>query len=276
MASPTRRRFNASAPAFLPRMTPGRELRPLVAFDLEMDGLLPEAWPTDGTSPVRVLCGATARLAAPASPPDVRLWHSGGGAPMAPEGACELVDHLWAASERGDVVVTWGGLASDWRVLAAECGQVSAAHAARCRALALRHVDVPFAAAATTGGMMGLRAACLGMGLAAKHPLASASVPLLWRAGNYGFVLHHVLSDAVATARVYAAMFAADDPPKLTWQTARGATAVWLSPAVEEGGQARLPSVAECLDMPAAKPWFVVPASRDTASLSAWLKVESG
>lgn len=180
-----------------------------------MSGLLPppSEWPADGTSPVRILCGATATLTKPHSATDVQVWHHAAVGvlplPMLPTEVCALVDFLWEAHTRGDTLVTWGGLASDWRVLTGEAGLVSAAHAHKCRVMARAHVDIAFAAATSMGGMMGLRAACAGMGLDAKHPHASALVPFMWAMGFWPAVLQHVSHDATMTACVYASMFAA-------------------------------------------------------------------
>lgn len=252
---------------------------PFVAFDLEMSGLLPplDAWPTDGTAPVYVLCGATARYDADGAAEEVRLWQNDAAlvsrTPMLPFDVWRLLDYLWDAHARGDTLVTWGGTASDWRVLEAVCG--SAAYAEKCRVMAAHHVDVPFAAASSMGGMMGLRAACLGMGLEAKHPCASAAVPLMWAAGMQALVGAHVTADAAATARVYAAMFdrARDDgadAPSLVWQTAKGAAATWYAPW--RADKARVLTVAECMALPKATPKFTAPLAMDRDAIAAWLQ----
>lgn len=268
---------------------------PFVAFDLEMSALLPVEWPADGSSPVRILCAASARVvpaappvpatfATPAArasapplpaalpPPETRVWHGAATPWMTPHDLCAFIDYLWAAHTRGEMIITWGGVASDWRVLAAEVRAVSPAAAAKCVAMARQHIDIAFAAAASLGGMMGLRAACAGMCLEAKHPMASALVPVLWAMGQWPYVLAHVTADAVATAAVYERMFHADTPtPQLTWHTARGAAKTWYAPYVVERGAPRLLTVQECLALPKATPKFSVPANLEPSAMAEWL-----
>lgn len=253
-------------------------LAPFVAFDLEMSGLLPQGeWPADGSSPVRILCAATARVGSKGEEPHVRTWHNTAAAysfPLPWMGAvdlCALLDYLWEAVGRGETVVSWGGLSSDWRVLAAEIRDHSPLHAARCAVLARAHVDIAFAAATSLGGMMGLRAACAGMGLETKHPDSSAMVPMLWAVGQGGFVLAHVAADALATAQVYAGMFQGGGQPQLSWLTARGTVATWYAPWLSDGGKARLLTVDECLARPIAKTKYEVPPHMAREAQAGWL-----
>jgi hypothetical protein len=192
---------------------------------------------------------------------------------------CAFIESLDAAAARGETLVTWGGAGSDWRVLAAEVSWASPRHAALCQRLALDHVDVAFAAAASFGCMMGLRAACVGMNCAAKPPGASAAVPVLWAAGRTDEVLRHVADDAVATATVYARMFRDPARPQLTWMTTRNVLKTWDAPVVRkaETGRAcvRLETVRECLASVDARapvaPKFVVDESMRPHTLAAWL-----
>jgi len=287
-----------------------------VAFDLELSGL-PTHWTADGRSPVRVLCAAVARGALPSKTSEaseasqairvegsseVRVWR-GAGTWMTAAELCAFIDTLDAAASRGETIVTWGGAGSDWRVLAAEVSWASPRHAALCRRLALDHVDVAFAAAASFGCMMGLRAACVGMNCLAKPPGASAAVPALWAAGRTDEVLRHVADDAVATAMVYARMFHGDpDHPQLTWMTTRNALKTWDAPVVrirsmgsmgstgssgrgslkslEDARGVRLETVRECLasiearGAPAA-PTFLMGESMRPHTLAAWLGASS-
>jgi hypothetical protein len=273
---------------------PHPPLAPVLAFDLELSGL-PTHWPTDGRSPVRVLCAATARYCVSTSvtgdhaPIDVHVWR-GTGAWMTPPELCAFVDSLAAAAARGDTIVTWGGAGSDWRVLAGEIHGFSSTHAALCATLALDHVDVAFAAAASFGCMMGLRAACVGMDCVAKLPTASAAVPLLWSAGRFDEVLQHVADDAFATASVYARMFSTPAHPQLTWMTVRGLFKTWDAPVVHTtmrahhhasgastrgGAVVRLETVRECLANLKISPKFFgfLDESLQPQMLAAWLQV---
>lgn len=178
-----------------PRQAPKTKTRaamaaPFLAFDLEFAGTEPLT--------AALLCAASC-----GSHDVPRLWRaSTWGAPMAPLDVDALVEYLWAAHARGTTLVTWGGVASDWRVLAARCSGGSTA--ARVRAMAVASVDLPLAAAATSGCLVGLAAAASAAGLRHKAPTASAAVPALWAAGHCAAVLDHVLADASTTAVVYA------------------------------------------------------------------------
>ena len=66
----------------------------------------------------------------------------------------------------GHKIATWGGSASDWRLLSRECPR----KATRIRELALESVDVPMCSCMTIGMMMGLNAACMALGFQLKEP----------------------------------------------------------------------------------------------------------
>lgn len=254
----------------LPLIEKPLEPFPFVAFDLEMT---PAAWP--GGSVQRVLCAGTARVSA-AGAMETKVWQ-GAGPWMYAADLCKLIDFLWAEHEAGVTVVTWSGLASDWRVMAAEVRAASPAHADKCAVMARHHVDVAFAAASSLGGMMSLSAACAGMGLPAKHPYASASIPAMWAFGYRDMVLRHVEADAVATAAVYAAMFSKTcdgaDPhtPTLTWETKKGAMTQWYAPYTTRDGRRRLLTVHECLSRPRPRPKFPVPSHLELDAMAGWL-----
>ena len=131
---------------------------------------------------------------------------------MTPAETCEFIDALYAFFVRGIVLVSWGGTGADFRILADAAAIVSPAHAQQARMMALEHVDIALAVAASMASMPGLRAACEGMALGAKDAGASARVPALWAMGLRAQVLAHVEADADATAAVYARMFDAVEP----------------------------------------------------------------
>lgn len=252
-----------------------------VAFDLELG-----SGASCGGS--RVLCAASAAprvpfvaAAAEAPPIDVCVWRSarGGTAAMTSAEVCAFVDALWAAFTAGHTIITWGGTSADWRVLASECRTLSPCHADKCRFMALYHVDIALAAAATLGSMMGLRAACLGMGLDAKHADASAHAPRWWARGDTHRVLAHVAHDARVTAGIYARMFEEARThdlhmPRLTWRTTRNYLAQWHAPWITlSNGSARILNVSECLALPKPHTPFKAPACMDCRTAAAWIHV---
>lgn len=227
-----------------------------VAFDLEMDRLLEWGGSPESVSShaPRILCGCTVSKNAISS--DIRMWRSASkGAPMSSAEVGALVDYLWLQYTAGKVLVTWGGTASDWRLLALECGDPLRAQ--QCKLMALTAVDIPFMSLCTTGTMMSLDAAARGMGLGGKAP--SHDIPSKWARGEHDAVLAHVRWDAWTTAQLYEQTVQHKDGPQLHWITQKGKKRVWAALTTSHLGQfgfLRMLSVTECLRLPHPTPVF--------------------
>jgi len=262
-------------------------LHKFLAFDLEFDRNLPATWGLETTDKERRenergihitcagLCGWNGNI-----------WYerdrNRSPAPLAADDVRSLIEFLDMKRERGHLIVTWGGTASDFRVLAA--ASESKKHAMMCHRLALEAVDIPFVAASTIGTMMGLDAAAAGMGLMRKK-LDSASMPEVWKRCPMD-VVQHVVWDARKTASVYWQMFRnmgvkhflpwmdsrGHGHPWLVWVTSRGVPKMWWTQTVvTPHGRFRLPTVQECVAMPLPKPRFVPMPPRDKKSCIAWI-----
>jgi hypothetical protein len=241
-----------------------------VAFDLEFDRLLPKTWSRESTASerarnachVRILCGAAHGW--DGYRPFRVAWSPAASADcLAPEQVDDIVAYLHGKFKRRFVLVTWGGTATDWRVLA----QRSSAPEL-CKSLARRSVDVPLISAACLGVMMGLKNARLDSSPPAAGAGGSSSkrdssaVPDLWRSSRAD-VIRHVAEDARVTAQVYMAI-AMHGTGHFT--TGRGEHRAWVVPRKLFRGRVMLETVSDVLARPARS---CVPRTKEECA--AWL-----
>lgn len=241
---------------------------PHVAYDLEMDG-------------DTILCGATWTSHANGAV-ESSLWtskHPRTGAYVALEMAqiVELLQYLAHMSALGYVIVTWGGSASDWRVLYAAVPPTIKPMAVL---LALHHVDIPMISCASSGMIMGLSAATAGMEIPTGHAnnkIFSGVVPVFWKSGELAMqlsVIQHVVADAMHTSEIYRALWAQAQSinPVLTWITQRQQRrSVRLRRSRSFHGAPCLPTLQECLSWPRPTTAFAIPRHLQRDVLVEWL-----
>lgn len=134
-----------------------------------------------------------------------------------------LVSFVAALEQRvadGYALATWGGSATDWRLLMRECPSKKES----IKKMALESIDVPMCSCMSIGMMMGLNAACQALGFSLKESGASASVPDLWAVGDRQTVLRHVSNDSYATMLV---IKQAEVSGRLPWITQKGQLHAW-------------------------------------------------
>lgn len=232
-------------------------------FDLEFTQLLPASgeWPGD----LHIACGSL--FSSGEWWPQV--WYErppGASAALPGDYMSEptllaFVAALEARVQAGFVLVTWGGSASDFRMLMRECPSA----AERIRALALDSVDLPMCSCMSIGMMMGLNAACKALGLDLKDADASASVPVQWSQGSSGraAVLQHVCNDSYATMLV---LKHAESTGVLPWITQRGTLKMWQP--------VHFWSVRTCLSKELPHVPFTIGPAHNAKLLARWLLLE--
>lgn len=233
-----------------------------VAFDLELDKLIPKEQPTSpwnlDTSP-HITCAA---IYSDITGPKLFYTKDASHLPakrMAKEDAARLVDELIMHSIRGALIISWGGTAVDFKALHAALEgdkqrQINVLY------LVKNHIDVTIASSTDTGMMMGLDSASQGMNLGRKNNTISTAAPRLWSEGKQRIVLQHVQKDAELTLRVYQSIFQTY-PPNLRWITKNGKEKTWLCSIIFDQFRNifRLKNVFECLQFPLPKVPFTVP-----------------
>lgn len=228
-------------------------------FDLEFTALLPDLLDDDPlwAEHVRVACGAI--MTTDDSWPRVYYEASAFG----PADALSritleaFIDALASLHRRGYAVATWGGTASDWRILAKECPH----RRNQIQAMALSSVDIPFCSCMQLGMMMGLNAACKALGWNVKGSEDSRLVPQKW--ANFAerqSVLQHVCNDAYATMMV---LRHAEMTRQLPWITQKGIHKVWYD--------VRFWTVHECLQRELPSVPFQVADNMNAKKLARWL-----
>lgn len=171
-----------------------------------------------------------------------------------------FIDHL-ALLAQTSTLVTWGGSASDWRLLNRECpSRKDLIHK-----LALESIDIPLCAFMNIGTMMGLNAASMAIGLNLKETNDSKLVPELWRTIEERHkVLQHVSNDSYATMQVF---LRALETGCLPWITKRQQLQTWTD--------VQFCTVQECLqkELPVV-PWPIGP-DHNAKLMARWLIVDS-
>ena len=221
-------------------------------FDLEFNQLLPqlgEPWPED----LHVICGSI--FSTGDQWPNV--WHEYQGHYMSECTLASFIDVLLELYKSGHRIATWGGSATDWRMLAKDCPS----RIDTIRLLALDSVDVPMCSCVAIGTMMGLNAACMGLGFTIKEPGASEAIPEMWRdVSKRSKVLQHVSNDAHATMKV---ILNVEETGSLPWLTAKNQIKYWR--------EVSLINTRDCLakELPEV-PWTIGP-SQNAKLMARWL-----
>lgn len=222
-------------------------------FDLEFTELMPnqnETWNTN----LHVACASV--LSTDEVWPQV--WHESDGNHMSVPTLEAFIDTLVQKAQTS-TLVTWGGSASDWRVLAVEC---PSRKEVVCT-LALNSIDIPMCACMCIGMMMGLNAACKALGFTLKDSESSMSVPDMWRSESMRHsVLQHVSNDSFATMLV---LKQAESSLILPWITRKGDRREWRD--------VQLITVSECLKKELPCVPFVIGPSMNAKLMARWLIV---
>ena len=199
-----------------------------IGFDLETAKLIEDAAELDGDD-LGISCAATFGLnevGGKEYTSPVR-WHGkfdrGVYAErMSGEDVGDLIQYLvWEHYSGSMKVVTWNGLAFDFRVLHDEAD--TDADRYLCKALALSHIDLAFQMLCEKGFMCGLSAAAMGLGVGDKtEGMSGALAPEMWQETieDQECVLQYVEQDARLTAQVARVLTIADDG--LYWITKAG------------------------------------------------------
>lgn len=166
-----------------------------------------------------------------------------------------FVRFLLARHAEGYTVVTWGGVGSDFRHLAALLPWL----ASDIKNLCLNSIDIPFVSGSSIGMMMGLSAAAQALGFGHKAN-DSSLIPTLWDAGRRTEVLQHVSTDTYLTVVVVRHALLHNE---LQWITSKGLRRTWCP--------AKLLTVRACLQMPLPTVPFQVQDSMNPKMLSRWI-----
>lgn len=191
-------------------------------FDLEFTELLPKL---DVALPNSIHIACASLIATGYTWPEVWYERSNEGdmpSDFMSEKTLEAFIDSLALLARDHTIVTWGGSASDWRLLEKECPKRSN----QIRQMALDSVDLPMCSCVTIGMMMGLNAACMALGLSLKDSEASENIPQLWHKGPEARVqvLQHVSNDSFATMLV---LKHAETTRSLPWISKKGHYKTW-------------------------------------------------
>jgi hypothetical protein len=174
-----------------------------------------------------------------------------------------FVDELQRRAQT-HTIVTWGGSASDFKMLHRECPTRSDI----IKQLALQSVDIPMCSCMAIGTMMGLNAACAGIGFTIKDSEDSKMVPDLWRrTGNDAEtlerrykVLQHVSNDAFGTMQV---LQHSEQTNTLPWITKRNQLKTWNNVVFL--------SVGECLKKELPSVGFPIAPTQNAKLMARWL-----
>jgi len=237
-----------------------------VTFDIETTRHFSKAWmenDADTSGPPIACVGAVT------SDGRERVWVAASDAVcLSVSDARSIVRYLKRKAQSGYVVVTWGGTATDWRLLAEACSHPL--YTEECKELALRAVDVPFLSLCATGYMFSLESAALANGLPNKS-IASDTIPSLWECDRAA-VVAHVMNDALMTACVYSACLqrAQDGRALMTWVTSRrGRRSVLLPTQTDADGTLALACIQDALSLPMPDVPFTPLTTRETCT--AWI-----
>jgi len=174
-----------------------------------------------------------------------------------------FVDALQDLVRNGFIIVTWGGSASDWKILAKEIPD----RAQELIDMTLQSVDVPMCTCMSIGMMMGLNAACRALGFSLKTSDASENIPELWNKRTLEArteVLQHVSNDAYATLMV---VKSAETSGTLAWISKKGQYKTW-SPV-------HFLTVKACLSRELPNVPFKIGPSHNAKILARWLLLQT-
>jgi hypothetical protein len=167
----------------------------------------------------------------------------------------KLFEYLQSYNHQGYAIVTWGGTASDFKILSKK---VKPEYIPFVIQMCLDHYDIPFSSGTYTGMLMGLSAAAKGMGLQEKEHLSS-TIPNLWKTDQES-VLRHVSNDSYITCEIAKHIVLKGSMP---WITTKGHYKMW-NPAV-------LNTVRNCLQLPVPKVKFEIQNTVNPKWLSKWI-----
>jgi len=239
-----------------------------IAFDVELDRLVPEEWNTD-SSP-HITCAATYNLQS-----GIKTYFSSKENLQSPkmtfDDCAKLLDDLWEHTQKGAMIISWGGTAVDFRALH-YCLHSDATRQNKVKQIALHHIDIPIASATDTGMMMGLASASKGLMNTDKSIKNSSLAPKLWSEGKFQEVLRHVELDAILTLNVYNNIFC-KQPFQLEWITKSGFKKTWFCSSICDPNRRefRLCSVSECLTRPLPPVPFSVVDGMNRDKITKWL-----
>lgn len=220
-----------------------------IVFDLEFTKLL------DGNDEDLHIACASSMSSTEISP---YLWYSQGANGIAPymnkSTLFHFVNYLQSMQQAGYIIVTWGGTASDFRILAKEIPE----YAKLLVQLCLYHIDIPFCAASHIGMMMGLSAACKGFNVEDKCS-NSKDIPEIWKTDKQK-VLEHVSTDSALTLLVLQQIISTKS---IRWLTQKGTIRVWTPCSL-------LP-VNVCLLMPLPTVPYQIQDSMNPKLTSKWM-----
>jgi hypothetical protein len=242
-----------------------------IAFDVELDRLVPESWTEESAIP-KITCAAIF-----SEEKGTRLYYTkfnknNNAAHLSVDDAAKLCDDLYAHLKRGALIISWGGTAVDFRALY-HCLDGDQERQRKCALVTKGHIDIPIASSTDIGMMMGLDAAARGTGQGKKSNAISINAPRLWSEGKQNEVLEHVKLDAMLTLRVYNSMMQSI-PPSLTWHTRTGNQRTWYCYFIADYERKiiRLSTVSECLLRPQKPVPFQTPSGMDRDKAVQWLQ----
>jgi hypothetical protein len=239
-----------------------------ISFDVELDRLVPECWTSENIP--QITCAAVY-----SHEEGAKLFFTPASEGFAPrlsiKDASSLLDELWNHSQKGALIISWGGTAVDFRALSSALSGDDERQR-KCSQLVMNHIDIPIASATDIGMMMGLDAAAKGTGQGSKSNLTSTEAPRLWSEGKHKEVLDHVKLDATLTLKVYDSIMSTV-PPSLTWSTRSGRTKTWYCYFIADSyrNRIRLSTVGECMTRPSAFVPFAIPSGMDREKAVEWL-----
>jgi hypothetical protein len=235
-----------------------------ISFDLEYDG-------------DKLLCACTAWTNGVITVP--QLWSSSnkdGFTELSTQAYNALLESLWNAHCSGVIIITWGGTGSDWTAMTKMAKNVSQKD--KIKLLAKSSVDIPLISASSSGMMMGLVAASMGMGFGARNNCDSEHVPLFWNSKDpvkQNEVLQHVIWDAMTCAAIYNKLYftAQSSRPSLHWITQKsGPRTIRLPRTKQEDGTHTMPTVSELLTWPDPVTNFKIPDHLNPKKIMKWLE----
>lgn len=166
----------------------------------------------------------------------------------------QFVNYLHTMNNAGYTIITWGGTASDFRILAKEVPEYDKLLVQLC----LKHIDIPFCAASHIGMMMGLGATSKGLQFEEKCA-NSKDIPEMWTSDKSS-VLKHVSTDALLTMQIVNHIIANNT---IKWYTQKGTIRTW-SPCI-------LLCVSDCLLMPLPNVPFPIADTMNPKLTSKWM-----
>ena len=223
-----------------------------VVLDLEFTDLVPDD--SLESSNLQIACAATL-LSDTGNQPI--LWTPHDEAPaLGLDHLVSLIGYLEAMVQRGYILITWGGMSSDFRMLQKECPSLKTS----IQKLALDSIDVPYVSACVQGMMMSLSSAAEGLNIQdSKAFKSSLKVPELWTSGQRSLVHDHVILDVRLTMEVFQSCV---ESGILKWKTLRGFIRVF---------RFQFLTVRQCLTMPRPNVPFEISAKMDPKVQAQWL-----